>query len=194
MDNRAFLEALHTILSDVDRKAAFLNLCELYADSTDEQRVFVRRNYPFGEHWEGPHIVDHEESDSSDRLSDRWPFYSDLPSDLPNEAPAVQRIRAALIWLSIAGGSGDLRDDGLILVLIFYAAKEAGMDTKALFAEVAALSGQEPVAERPYSMLREQMGYWLRRYAEDREVISLEAMGFTRLKTAHGTRFTPIDM
>jgi hypothetical protein len=193
MHNRAFLEALLAILTNRDRKAAFLDLCDLYVTGTDEQRAFVRKHYPFSEKWETPYITEPTEIDDRNGCSDRWPFYCDLPSDLPDEAPAVQRIRAVLIWLSIAGGSGDLRDDGLALGLVYFAAEDAGMDTKALFAEVAALSGQEPVTERPYSMLREQMGYWLRKYSENGMTFTLEQMGFTRLKTPYGIRFSPIE-
>lgn len=193
MDDRAFLETLLAILSNHNRKAAFLNLCDLYEIGTDEQRKFIRKNYPFGEPWKIPHIIDHDESYDESEGSDRWPFYSDLPSNLPDEAPAVQRIRASLIWLSIKGGSGDIRDDGLTLILIYYAAKETGMDTAALFAEIAALSGQEPVEKRASTMQREQMGYYLRMYNRNDIATTLEHMGFARLRTPYGIRFSPID-
>ena len=153
LDNRAFLVALYAILCNGNRKQAFYDLCDLYTESDDEQRQFTRKHYPFGEMWEPPQILTFDES-YKDSEADMWPFYSDLPSDLPEEAPADQRIRAALILYSIRGGIGDIRDDHLELSIIFTAALAIHWDASFLFSEIAMLSAQGIPEEKPWTMRR----------------------------------------
>jgi hypothetical protein len=112
---------LQAILDHSDRREAFYMLTEFYAQTIESEREHIRAQWDFGRSWIYPHS----------HL---------LACKIPEERPCHERIRAFLIYCSIADMAVDYRDWIYYFIVVYHSAIAVGIDPVALFDSVASIS------------------------------------------------------
>lgn len=139
-----FKQQLHSLIQANDPKEAFYALVGLYSSSTDEQRILIRDQWPFGRQWDVPE-------------------HHKLSWNIPGERSPSERIWAALIYQSILCHGADLRDHLINLGWIYNNAVLAKLSVQQLFVEAAALS-EPSCADLMLSLLKPETDTSLNRF------------------------------
>ncbi len=141
-----------------------LELCQLYLSSTLEQRMFIRSR------------IDR-------RLGGRLLGFSYGAAILGLRQKSEQRLRVGLVAHAIEDlAAGDVRDNLVILTLLFDAAKRIGSDPSTLFREVAGTSAP--------AMSAVLLDYLKR----DPQLQTPECMGFREVETPEGVGYQQVGL
>lgn len=125
---------LQKILDHPNRQEAFYLLVDFYAQISDNERESIRAQWDFDRSWITPRR-------------------NSLACNISKDRSCSERIRAKLIYASIADQVEDIRDLLIDFCVIYHSALEVHMDPVALFDSVASISSA-PTAEQMRSFVR----------------------------------------
>jgi hypothetical protein len=132
MNDVAFQRRLRAILADpilgltvLDPRTEepYLQLCDLFMECTEEQRAHIRAGWPYGREWRVP--------------------VPGTTHDWRGGEMSERRVRAWMIHEAIRPTVPDWRDVVVGFSVMYWAAKQVGMNAEAMFEEVAAASTPE---------------------------------------------------
>lgn len=112
---------LSVILESADYKKAYYDLVELYKNSTETDREYIRNNWDFGKEW-------------------IYPDPTKLACLLPDEPSNLTRICASLTYYAIAGQSKDFRENLIDYCVIYNSALDMRLDAREIFMDIARIS------------------------------------------------------